>query len=447
MDRTEGGRDDRVVSLSRARRAPVPADVARIASHLANLLDDTLALRGTGVGVRDFAGSFLGVAPTELVAGSAALVGVRFHLAALALAEDLERHPPVATIGEDTEEPPRWERLDLGDSQPRVPVALAAACAADTLAPVPLVIAVERNWRDGGFHLVVYSRREDAPAGRAYLDDLTTRSHTGANPYRGRILEAGETNGMGLTFSVLTPQASTRDDIVLPDDVWAAIDLNVHGLYAAAERLGAAGLVPNRGVLLEGPPGTGKTAVCRALAQELVGPVTVVFCDARTVARWVRDLYRQLEDLAPAMVVMEDVDLVIADRGHGGGGEALNDFLLALDGAMSRHSAVVTVATTNDVDGIDPAARRASRFDCVVRVDKPDEDARGRILGQLLAGFDPATVDVDVDRVAAGTRGATGADLRELVALAVLHGEPVLRTELLLRLARPEPDEPTGLYL
>jgi SpoVK/Ycf46/Vps4 family AAA+-type ATPase len=187
--------------------------------------------------------------------------------------------------------------------------------------------------------------------------------------------------------------------------------------------------------------------VCRVLAEELVGPVTVVFCDARTVAHQVRELYRQLEDLAPALVVMEDVDLVIAHRGHSGGGEALNDFLLALDGAMSRHSAVVTIATTNDVDGIDPAARRASRFDGVVRVDKPDLAARARILGQLLAGFDPASVDVDVARVAAGTRGSTGADLRELVGLAVLHGEPVLSTELLLRLARPEPDETVGLYL
>ncbi len=307
------------------------------------------------------------------------------------------------------------------------------------------------------FELAVYSRRDDEPVARAHLDDLTSRTRIVANPFRGQVLEAGETNGLGLTFSVLTPRPTPREEIVLPDPVWAEIDLNVHGLFAAAERLGAAGLAPNRGVLLEGPPGTGKTAICRALAGELAGPTTVVFCDARTVSRYVRDLYRQLEDLAPALVVMEDVDLVIADRGRFGSGEPLNDFLLALDGAMSRHAGVVTVATTNDVSAIDPAARRASRFDCVVTVGPPDRVARVQILRRLLDRLGPDGAAVDASRVAAVTDGLTGADLRELVSLAVLHGAEAARTgegtdqlstQLFIDLASARaPEETVGLYL
>ena len=313
------------------------------------------------------------------------------------------------------------------------------------------------NSRRSDFELAVYSRRDDEPVARAHLDDLTSRTRIVANPFRGQVLEAGETNGLGLTFSVLTPRPTPREEIVLPDPVWAEIDLNVHGLFAAAERLGAAGLAPNRGVLLEGPPGTGKTAICRALAGELAGPTTVVFCDARTVSRYVRDLYRQLEDLAPALVVMEDVDLVIADRGRFGSGEPLNDFLLALDGAMSRHAGVVTVATTNDVSAIDPAARRASRFDCVVTVGPPDRVARAQILRRLLDRLGSDGAAVDASRVAAVTDGLTGADLRELVSLAVLHGAEAARTgdgtdqlstQLLIDLASARaPEETAGLYL
>lgn len=136
---------------------------------------------------------------------------------------------------------------------------------------------------------------------------------------------------------------------------------------------------------------------------------------------------------------------------------ALNDFLLALDGAMSRHAGVVTVATTNDVSAIDPAARRASRFDCVVTVGLPDRRARTQILRRLLDRLGQDGAAVDAARVAAVTDGLTGADLRELVSLAVLHGADAARTgegtdalstDLLIELARSRaPEENAGLYL
>jgi hypothetical protein len=455
MDPYEGGRDDRVVALTRAPEPPLPADVARIASHLAHLLDEAVEARGAGSQVRDVAASFLGVAPAELATTSAHLAGLAFHLAALALAADFERHPPVALIGDDLHAPPRWERLDLGDHHPRIPVELAASCAAGTLADVPLVVAVDRDYTRDDFEILVYSRRSDGAAAQAWLDDLLARGQAVDNPYRGRVLEAGVVNGLGPVLRVVSPARTTREELVLPDEVWAEIDRNVHGLFAAADRLAAAGLGVNRGLLLEGPPGTGKTAICRALAAELAGPVTVVFCDARTIAYAVRDLYRALEHLGPALVVMEDVDLVIRHRG-GGGGVELNDFLLALDGAVSRHDTVVTVATTNDVGAIDPAARRSARFDRMVTIDPPDEAARATILRRLLDGLGGDALDVDVGQVSRATPGRTGADLRELVSAAVLHvaaadragpGED-LDTALLLRLAATVGDDAhPGQYL
>jgi SpoVK/Ycf46/Vps4 family AAA+-type ATPase len=170
------------------------------------------------------------------------------------------------------------------------------------------------------------------------------------------------------------------------------------------------------------------------------------------VAHDIHALYRELVHLAPALVVMEDIDLVVGHR-QGGSGGALLNFLLALDGAVSEHEGVVTIATTNDVRGIDEAAKRSARFDRVVTVPPPDRAGRAGILERYLRTLD---VTVDVAAVAAKTDGLTGADLRELVSLALLHvaederrgGPGRLTTEMLLRLAREtQRAAPAGQYL
>ena len=243
-----------------------------------------------------------------------------------------------------------------------------------------------------------------------------------------------------------TFQPTPRHDVILAPTVWEALDRNVHGFFRSLDALKHAGLARNRGVLLEGPPGTGKTAVCRVLAQELTG-VTAVFCDSTTVSRSVRELYRQLVHLAPALVVMEDIDLIVGDRSHGGG-STLNDFLLALDGAMSDHEGVVTIATTNDLRAIDAAARRSARFDVVVSVGLPNHRARAGILRRYLANVDH---DVDADAVARVTEGASGADLRELVSRAMIASadeRPRLTTGSLVELlAGRGGDRRAGPYL
>jgi SpoVK/Ycf46/Vps4 family AAA+-type ATPase len=149
---------------------------------------------------------------------------------------------------------------------------------------------------------------------------------------------------------------------------------------------------------------------------------------------------------------MEDIDLVVGHR-QSGGSEALLNFLLALDGAVSEHEGVVTIATTNDVRGIDDAAKRSARFDRVVTVPPPDRAGRAGILDRYLRTVD---VTVDVPVVVAETDGLTGADLRELVSLALLHaaederrgGRGRVTTEMLVRLARKtQRAAPAGQYL
>jgi hypothetical protein len=444
LQRIEGG-------LDHTRGAPLPLDVARHLSYLAHLIDDTIELRGVGIGTREFAAAFLRIPLTDVVITSAGFRPMAFALAALAFAEDLETHEPAAVIGMDQEEPPQWTALDLGDTSPRIPIALGAAFGAGALLPCAIVVAVHKDYQDN-LGISAYTAAADARAGQGYLDDLRARGRARTNPFRNRTLESTWHPHLGLWFRVATPAAASRDDVVLPAAIWRDVDRNVHGLFAALERLRAAGLSCNRGVLLAGPPGTGKTALCRVLAAELAGHVTVVFCDASSIGSSIRELYRELEHLAPALVVIEDIDLVVGHR-HQGGGQALVEFLLALDGAMSGHRGVVTVATTNDLAAIDPAARRSARFDQVIDVPPPDERARAAILARYLGGHAPA---VDLARIARATSGFTGADLRELVSSAVLHvaeadriGEGLaLDTDLLFALARASRRAaPAGQYL
>ena len=393
-----------------------PPSVAQTLSYLANLIDSSIQIRGAGIAIRDFAAAFLGVPTTGIMVENVELGIVEFQLAALALADDLERHPPESVIGEDAEEPPHWHALELGELRLEIPYQLAAGFHAGELAPCPLVVSVVDSREYSRFEISVYVRTRDAGHARAYLDDLLERGRTRTNPFRGQVLETVWDGRFGLTFRGASFAPTARGDVVLAPSVWEALDRNVHGFFRSFEDLKRAGLARNRGVLLEGPPGTGKTAACRVLAQELTA-TTVVFCDASSVSRSVRMLYRQLVHVAPAMVVMEDIDLIIRHREQGSGA-TLNEFLLALDGAMSNHEGVVTIATTNDLHAIDPAARRSARFDVVVRVELPHRAARVAILRRYLENVEHT---VNVETVAGATDGASGADLRELVGQAVIR--------------------------
>jgi Trk K+ transport system NAD-binding subunit len=113
------------------------------------------------------------------------------------------------------------------------------------------------------------------------------------------------------TVRQVAPPVAERSDVVVADSVWEEIDLNVSALFRRRALLTGLGLGTNRGLIVYGPPGTGKSAVCKVLAAELVGDVTVVFCSAKAIAGHLDDVYDELTRLSPALVVLEDIDLVV----------------------------------------------------------------------------------------------------------------------------------------
>jgi cell division protease FtsH len=185
-----------------------------------------------------------------------------------------------------------------------------------------------------------------------------------------------------------------------------------------------------KGLLMVGPPGTGKTLLARAIAGEADVPFFSIsgsdFVEmfVGVGASRVRDMFEQGQKNSPCLIFIDEIDAVGRHRGHGMGGghdereQTLNALLVEMDGFDTR-TGVIIIAATNRPDVLDPALLRPGRFDRQVTVGLPDVNGREQILGVHVKKIkmDP---DTDLNVIARGTPGFSGAELANLINEAAL---------------------------
>lgn len=184
------------------------------------------------------------------------------------------------------------------------------------------------------------------------------------------------------------------------------------------------GKIP-KGVLLTGPPGTGKTLLAKAVAGEAKVPFFSIsgsdFVEmfVGVGASRVRDLFEQGKKNSPCIIFIDEIDAVGRQRGAGLGGghdereQTLNQLLVEMDG-FEGNDGIILIAATNRPDVLDPALLRPGRFDRQIIVPRPDVKGRKKIL-EIHSKKKPISKGVDLEIIARGTTGFTGADLANLL--------------------------------
>jgi len=268
----------------------------------------------------------------------------------------------------------------------------------------------------------------DRPGAAAEVAATIRRLAVERNVFRGQVVSFGQ-DMFGERSAVLRFHERPHvriEDVILPEHTLHAIRRQVVGVARHREQLLAARQHLKRGLLLYGPPGVGKTHTVRYLLGELTG-VTVVELTGDSLMM-IATACSVARTLQPAMVVVEDVDLIAEDRGmHPGRHPLLFELLNEMDG-LAEDADVVFLLTTNRADVLEPAlATRPGRVDQAVALGLPDADARRRLIelyrGELI--LDDSRLEGELGR----TDGVTASFLKELLRRAALIAAEAGSTE------------------
>ncbi|RCL03470.1 MAG: cell division protease FtsH [Candidatus Tokpelaia sp. JSC161] len=302
-----------------------------------------------------------------------------------------------------------------------------------------------------GEHFITYAPNDNTLVQRLEKKDIIIKAEpevSGSNPFFGllvssmpviilivvwiffmRQMQGGSRGAMGFGKSkakLLTEKQGriTFNDIAGVDEAKADLEEIIEFLRDAKKFQRLGGRIP-RGVLLVGPPGTGKTLLARAVAGEANVPFfTISGSDFVEMfvgvgASRVRDMFGQAKKNTPCIIFIDEIDAVGRHRGAGLGGgndereQTLNQLLVEMDGFEAKEN-IILIAATNRPDVLDPALLRPGRFDRQVVVPNPDIRGRKQILKVHVRKV-PLAPNVDMDVIARGTPGFSGADLMNLV--------------------------------
>ncbi len=316
--------------------------------------------------------------------------------------------------------PVEYASIDVGD---RVISCIQAGLLLVSEGEERLAVMLSPGEEESGLRL------EAMATDRAYGEAWRQRLHAlmqELNVYRGKVVAFGDAHPFReAPLTVRRLPDVPRERIVLPEGTLERIERHTAGFARHREALRAAGRHVKRGLLLHGPPGTGKTLTIMHLAG-LMPERTVILLTGSALGAIgpACELARALE---PAMVVLEDVDLVAMERSHYVGNPLLFELLNAMDG-LDEDADLIFALTTNRPESLEPAlASRPGRIDLAVELPLPDAHARRRLLDLYSEGLDVAVKEwgAIVERL----EGTSPAFIRELLRQAMLTaaeaGKPI----------------------
>lgn len=321
--------------------------------------------------------------------------------------------------GQVVEGPPSYVNFHLAHGQvlPCVRRALYTVTEADGRPVVVGVFAPEERMNRPRMRVEVMA--EDAAQAADFLAELQATIER-ENVYRGHVISLSPSQmGMGPQTLVAFHELPTvtRDDVILPLGRLEVIERQTIGFSAHATTLLASGRSLKRGLLLHGPPGTGKTMTLMYLIGQMPGRTALLATGLGM--GMIASVMQMARVLQPAMVVLDDVDLIAQDRfSPHGGGPLLFELLNELDG-LRDDCDVIFALTTNRPEVLEVAlTARPGRIDLAVELPLPDADGRRKLLEVHARGL--TLKDVDLDAIVRRTDGASPAFIKELLRKAVL---------------------------
>jgi len=315
--------------------------------------------------------------------------------------------------------PLQHDELDIGDARP-------VRCLKNGLwlvraGELPFAILMSPSMRFGqvgGVHveIAVASGERGAMLSEELFRDIELRVGAGRT-YRGRVISLEsyyDPSGRGGSVKVHRLHKVDREDVILPQRTVDLLDRNVIRFVAARDRIKRFGFSARKGLLFYGPPGTGKTHTIHYLASQLPEHTTLLITAEQVVL--IGEYFRLARFLQPAMMVIEDVDLIARERGtmHGPAEEVLlNKLLNEMDG-LREDADVFFILTTNRPDQLEPAlASRPGRIDQAIEFPLPDEDGRTKLARLYSRGLEVPSDVLDV--IVRRTNGSSPAFIKELM--------------------------------
>ncbi|HLZ04447.1 MAG TPA: ATP-dependent Clp protease adaptor ClpS [Bradyrhizobium sp.] len=315
--------------------------------------------------------------------------------------------------------PPQYLEVDIGESAPVKCLRNGLWLARHGELPYAVVLSRFREYRpDPALRIEIAVPA--GPAGERFAERCFAELEEAvgaARSYRGKILsfDSDDNYGGRLTGIMVHRLAPVeREQVILPEQTLKLLDRNVLRFIEWRDALRSFGQSTRKGILLYGPPGTGKTHTIRYLATNLPGHTTLIITAAQVA---LLGPYMSLARLLqPAMVVIEDVDLIARDRNEMGGPceeSLLNKLLNEMDG-LKEDADILFVLTTNRPEELESAlAGRPGRVDQAIEVPLPDDTGRRKLVRLYGKGLplDAAVIEDAVRR----TKGVSAAFIKELM--------------------------------